>query len=164
MLIVYATSVYSFLRREEAFFHHLRLAEAQYANDLRGVEKVLTKDQRARLKKELHIADEPRGVFFFEPNPVPQPVIKRGATATVALQVRRSRDFTGEITLTFPDLPAGLKVNPARPVIKIGDPDKVELKVTAGGNLPAGAYTLEVRATSTRGEATGLQVDVKVEP
>jgi hypothetical protein len=164
MLIVYATSVYSFIRREEALFRHLGVAEKVYEINLQKVEQVLTEDQRARLNKVLPDAGEPHGVFFIVGPNLPQPVIKRGAAATVALQLRRSRDFTEDITLTFPDLPEELKVHPARPVVQAGGPDKVELKVTAGGNIPAGAYTLKVRATPTRGEATGLQVDIKVEP
>jgi hypothetical protein len=45
-----------------------------------------------------------------------------------------------------------------------GDAGKVERKVTAGGNAPAEKYTLTIRATPTRGVATELQVDIKVEP
>jgi pimeloyl-ACP methyl ester carboxylesterase len=124
------------------------------------VEKVLTDEQRARLK-ELRGGAPARGSFSLSGTLTPNPV-KRGATATLSLTQRRTPDFKGGIKLTVPVLPKGWKVAPEAVTIEPGD-GKVDLKVTVDRNTPAGEHTLTIRALSGDTVAE-LRVTIKVEP
>jgi hypothetical protein len=76
--------------------------------------------------------------------------VKQGETVSASISVKRGKNFDEDVTLRFADVPKGVTVDPARPVIKHGDS---EAKVTfkAADDAALGDFTLKVTGHPTKG-------------
>jgi hypothetical protein len=76
--------------------------------------------------------------------------LKQGDTIESSIGIKRGKNFDEDVTLQFADVPEGVTLDPASPVIKHGD---TEAKFTfkAGDDAPLGDFTITVTGHPTNG-------------
>jgi hypothetical protein len=69
--------------------------------------------------------------------------VKQGETKAASVGVSRGKNFDQDVTLKFEDVPTGVTITPANPVIKHGDSEaKMNIQATADAAL--GNFTVKV--------------------
>jgi len=87
--------------------------------------------------------------------------LKQGDTKEVSIGIKRDKNFEQDVTLTFTDLPTGVTVEPASPVIKQADTEaKVILKGAADASV--GDFTVKVTGHPTKGADASHDLKVTV--
>ena len=76
--------------------------------------------------------------------------LKQGETKTASISLTRGKNFDEDVTLKFDDMPKGVTIDPASPVIKHGDK---EAKITfqAADDAALGDFTVKVTGHPTKG-------------
>jgi len=87
--------------------------------------------------------------------------IKQGETKTISISEKRGKNFAEDVTLKFEDLPKGVTIEPAAPMIKHGDTD-AQLKIHASDDAAVGDFTVRVVGHPTKGAnaTTDLKITV----
>jgi hypothetical protein len=76
--------------------------------------------------------------------------VQQGGQKEATVGIQRAKNFDEDVALTFADVPKGVTVEPASPVIKHGDPDaKITFKV--GDEAPLGDFKVNVTGHPTKG-------------
>jgi hypothetical protein len=91
----------------------------------------------------------------------PSTSLKQGETKDISIGIKRGTNFQDDVTLKFADLPQGMTVDPAGPVIKHGDTEtRVTLQAAADASL--GDFTVRVTGHPTKGGdgSTDLKITV----
>jgi uncharacterized membrane protein len=88
--------------------------------------------------------------------------LKQGDTKEVKLTLDRGKDFHEDVALKF-DAPAGLTVDPASQTVAASDAKEVVIKVTAAKDASVGDLVIKVTGTPKTGNATSVDVKIKVE-
>ncbi len=87
--------------------------------------------------------------------------VKQGETTAVSIGIKRMKHFDEDVTLTFKDLPRGVTLDPASPVIKHGETDaKLMLKSEGGASL--GDFTIKVTGHPTKGADAAHDLKITV--
>lgn len=76
--------------------------------------------------------------------------IKQGETKTVNIDISRGKNFDQDVTLKLHDLPKGVTIDPASPVIKHGDKE-AKLTVKAADDAALGDFTVKVTGHPAKG-------------
>lgn len=76
--------------------------------------------------------------------------VKQGDAAPGAIGIKRGTNFDQDVTLAFADVPTGVTLDPAGPVIKSADTD-AKFTLTAGDAAAPGDYTVKVVGHPGRG-------------
>jgi uncharacterized membrane protein len=76
--------------------------------------------------------------------------VKQGDTKTIEIGIKRGKNVDEDVTLKFADVPTGLTIEPARPVIKRGDTE-AKLTLKAADNAALGDFTIKVTGHPTKG-------------
>ncbi len=76
--------------------------------------------------------------------------LKQGETKAVSISINRDKTFDEDVTLTFADMPKGVTLEPASPVIKHGDTE-AKLTLTAADDAALGDVTIKVTGHPTKG-------------
>jgi uncharacterized membrane protein len=76
--------------------------------------------------------------------------LKQGETKAVAIGIKRDKSFDENVTLKFDDLPKGVTVEPASPVIKNGETE-AKLMFKAADDASVGDKTVKVTGHPTKG-------------
>lgn len=85
--------------------------------------------------------------------------VQQGAKADAIVGIKRAKNFGEDVSLTFSDVPEGVTVVPAKPMIKHGDTEaKFAFKAT--GNASVGDFKVKVTGHPTKG--ADAQVDFKL--
>lgn len=76
--------------------------------------------------------------------------LKQGETKAASISLARGKNFDEDVTLKFDDVPKGVTIDPASPVIKHGD---TEAKITfqAADDAALGDFTVKVTGHPTKG-------------
>jgi len=75
---------------------------------------------------------------------------KQGDQTEATIGIKRAKDFDEDVTLKFTDVPKGVTIDPASPVIKHGDADaKITFKV--GEEAALGDFNVKVTGHPTKG-------------
>jgi hypothetical protein len=91
----------------------------------------------------------------------PSTSLKQGETKAVSIGIRRGTNFQEDVTLKFADVPQGVTVDPAGPVIKHGETEtKVALKAAADASL--GELTIKVIGHPTKGADASHEFKITV--
>jgi len=91
----------------------------------------------------------------------PSTSLKQGETKTVSIGIRRGTNFQEDVTLKFADVPQGVTLDPASPVIKNGETEtKVTLKGAADASL--GDFTVKVIGHPTKGSDGSTEFKITV--
>jgi hypothetical protein len=69
--------------------------------------------------------------------------LKQGETKVVTIGISRSKDFDQDVTLTFKELPKGITIDPAEPMIKHGEKE-VKLNVTAAADAALNTFSIKM--------------------
>jgi hypothetical protein len=77
--------------------------------------------------------------------------LKQGQAREVAISVKRGRNFDEDVAVTFEDLPRGVTVEPAAPVIKHGD-GEARVTVKAADDAGPGDFTAKVVGHTAKGK------------
>jgi len=81
---------------------------------------------------------------------VPSTKLNQGETKVVSVGISRGKNFTGDVSLKLGDLPKGVSLAPASPVIKQSDAD-VKLTLAAAADAALGDFTIKVAGHPTKG-------------
>jgi hypothetical protein len=77
--------------------------------------------------------------------------IKQGDAKEVSVGISRGTNFDQDVTLTFADVPKGVTLDPASPVIKHGDAE-AKFTLKAGDEAPVGDFAVKVTGHPTKGD------------
>lgn len=82
--------------------------------------------------------------------PVLSTNLKQGETKAATISLSRGKNFDEDVTLKFADVPKGVTIDPADPVIKHGDA-KVNITFQAADAAALGDFTIKVTGHPTKG-------------
>ena len=85
--------------------------------------------------------------------------LQQGERMEATVGIKRAKNFDEDVALQFADVPNGVTVEPASPVIKHGDTD-VKITFKAGNETPVGDFKVNVTGHPTKG--TDAQVAFKL--
>jgi hypothetical protein len=88
--------------------------------------------------------------------PVLASSLQQGEQAETTVGIKRAKNFDEDVTLKFANVPEGVTVEPASPVIKHGDTD-AKITFKAGDEAPLGNFKVNVTGHPTKG--TDAQVE-----
>ena len=88
--------------------------------------------------------------------------VHQGEAKEIDISIKRGKNFTQDVALSFSGAPAGVKITPEKNEIKAGD-DKVHVKIEASKEAALGDHEITVTGKPKEGpEATSkFKVDVK---
>jgi hypothetical protein len=87
--------------------------------------------------------------------------VKQGDAEPGAVGIKRGTNFDQDVTLVFADVPKGVTINPAGPVIKHSDAE-VKFTITAGDDAAPGDFTVKVVGHPATGGDASNQFKVTV--
>ena len=82
--------------------------------------------------------------------PVLSSSLQQGEQTEATVGIKRAKNFDEDVALTFADVPKGVTVEPASPVIKHGDTD-AKITFKAGDEAPLGDFKVKVTGHPTKG-------------
>ena len=88
--------------------------------------------------------------------------IKQGETQVVTIGISREDNFDQDVTLEFVDLPAGVTIDPEKPVLKKGD-ENAKINVTAAADAALGDHTVKVMGKPGTGATATNELKLTVE-
>ena len=94
--------------------------------------------------------------------PLNSTTIKQGETAKVVISLKRGKNFDQDVTLKFNDMPKGVTIDPAAPVIKHGETE-AKLMLKAGQNASLGDFMVKVTGHPTKGADAANEFKISVE-
>ena len=84
-----------------------------------------------------------------------------GETKTLSIGIKRGNNFQEDVTLKFADVPQGVTVDPASPVIKQGETEtKITLKAATDASL--GDFTIKLTGHPTKGSDASHEFKITV--
>lgn len=93
--------------------------------------------------------------------PMMASALKQGETTDVSVGIKRARDFGEDVTLKFSNIPRGVTVEPANPVIKHGDTD-AKFAFKAGDAAPVGEFNIKIKGHPTTGGDAEIEFKLNV--
>jgi hypothetical protein len=107
------------------------------------------------------VAGDPENTFRLDaPNLATS--IKQGETKVVTIGISRAKNFDQDVTLIFKDVPAGITIDPAEPMIKHGE-DEVKLNITAAADAAINKFTINMVGHPATGPDATNKFDISVE-
>jgi len=88
------------------------------------------------------IARDPENTFRIN-TPILATTIKQGETRVVTIGISRSKNFDQDVTLKFEEMPAGVTIEPAEPMIK-HDEKEVKINVSAAADATVNDFTIRI--------------------
>ena len=88
--------------------------------------------------------------------------IKQGETKVVTIGISRSKNFDQDVSLMFQDLPKGISIKPAEPIIK-HDEKEVKINVTASADAAVNDFTIKMIGHPTSGKDATNEFSIKVQ-
>lgn len=82
--------------------------------------------------------------------PILSTALQQGAQGEVTIGIKRAKNFDEDVVLQFADLPEGVTIEPASPMIKHGDAE-VALTFTAEDQAPVGEHKVKITGHPTNG-------------
>jgi len=87
--------------------------------------------------------------------------VKQGETKTIDIGVKRGKNFDQDVTLKFMDVPRGVTIEPASPVIKHGDKE-AKVTVHAADDAAIGDFTVKVVGHPATGPDATNELKLKI--
>jgi uncharacterized membrane protein len=85
--------------------------------------------------------------------------LQQGEQTEATVGIKRAKNFDEDVALNFADIPQGVTVEPASPVIKHGDTD-AKITFKAGDEAPLGDFKVKVTGHPTKG--ADAQIEFKL--
>lgn len=116
----------------------------------------VTKDKTTQ--KTVGQAEE---TFSIKP-PMTSTTIKQGETKEVAVSIKRGKNFTESVALSFDNLPKGVTIDPAKATVD-GSKDEAKVSVKADDNADLGEHTIKVTGHPSSGPDATNELKIKVD-
>jgi len=87
--------------------------------------------------------------------------LEQGDKKEVTISIKRDKNFDQDVTLGFADLPKGVTVDPASPVIKPGD-SEAKLTLKGAADASVGDFTVKVTGRPTKGADATTELKLTV--
>jgi len=87
--------------------------------------------------------------------------LKQGEAKEISIGTHRGKNFVEDVSLRFMDLPKGLTIEPANPMIRASDKD-AKVTIKAAPDAPLGDFTIKVMGHPTRGADAMNELKVTV--
>lgn len=87
--------------------------------------------------------------------------VKQGTAQTVSIGISRDKTFDQDVALKFGDMPTGVTLEPAAPVIKAGAAE-TEITLTAADDAALGEFTIKVTGHPTEGADAGNELKLTI--
>ena len=87
--------------------------------------------------------------------------LQQGEQLEATVGIERAKDFDQDVALAFADVPEGVTVEPANPVIKHGDTD-AKITFKAGDEAPLGDFQVNVTGHPTKGADAQIEFKLTV--
>ena len=91
--------------------------------------------------------------------PIISSSVQQGEQSDIVVGIKRAKNFDEDVTLKFADVPKGVTIDPASPVIKHGDTD-AKFAIKASDKAGVGEYLIKVTGHPTKG--SDAEVDLKI--
>ena len=95
--------------------------------------------------------------------PVMSSALQQGGKSEVSVGIKRAKNFDEDVTLAFTDIPKGLTIEPANPVIKHGDTD-VKLTFQAADEAALGEFKIKVTGHPAKGGDAKVDFKLTISP
>jgi hypothetical protein len=86
---------------------------------------------------------------------------KQGEQTEATFGIKRAKNFDEDVTLKFADVPEGVKIEPANPVIKHGDAD-VKITFTIADGATLGDFKIKVTGHPTKGRDAQIEFKLNI--
>jgi uncharacterized membrane protein len=116
----------------------------------------VTKDKTTQ--KTVGQAEE---TFSLKP-PATSTTIKQGESKEITIGMKRGKNFSENVALSFNDLPKGVTIEPSKPTID-GGKDEVKVTVKADDNADIGDHVVKVSGHPSSGPDATNELKLKVE-
>jgi hypothetical protein len=87
--------------------------------------------------------------------------LKQNASETISIEISRDKTLSGDVSLTFGDLPKGLTMQPAQPTIKQGE-NEATVTMNATADAALGDFTIKVTGHPPTGQEASKDLKVTV--
>jgi hypothetical protein len=87
--------------------------------------------------------------------------LQRGSQQDITIGIERTANFDEDVTLTFANVPEGVTIEPASPVIKSGDQD-AKIAFTARDGSPLGDVKLKIIGHPTNGKVVENELSLNI--
>ncbi len=87
--------------------------------------------------------------------------VKQGETKSVNVTINRGDYFKQDVRLRITASP-GIAVEPTSVLVRASESPEVAIRITAPANAALGKYRVNVEGTPQEGQATGIDITVKV--
>ena len=87
--------------------------------------------------------------------------ISQGQTQTVSIGIKRDKTFDQDVALRFGEMPAGLTLEPAAPVIKYGDAE-CQVTITAAEDAALGNFAIKMTGHPQKGADASKELNLTV--
>ena len=94
--------------------------------------------------------------------PVLSTHMKQGETKAATISLTRGKNFDEDVTLKFADVPKGVTIDPANPVIKHGDAE-VNITYQVADDAALGDFTIKVTGHPTKGADAKTEFKLSVD-
>ena len=98
---------------------------------------------------------QPEDSFKLSP-PVMATSVKQGERTDVKIGISRGKNFDQDVALTFSNVPKGVTINPAHPVLKASEKEET-VTVEADKNAAVGDFTINVVGKPAHEGAEGTE-------
>jgi len=88
--------------------------------------------------------------------------IKQGDTKTVAVGIKRGTNFGEDVTIKVSQVPKGVTVMPAAPMIKHGDTE-TNLQIQAAEDAAVGSFTIKLTGHPSKGPDATNELKIAIE-
>ena len=95
--------------------------------------------------------------------PVMSSALQQGEKSEVSVGIKRAKNFDEDVTLTFAEIPKGVTIEPASPVIKHGDTD-VKLTFQAADESALGEFKVKVTGHPAKGGDAKVDFKLTISP
>ena len=93
--------------------------------------------------------------------PMMASALKQGEKTDVSVGIKRARDFDEDVSLQFSNVPKGITVEPANPVIKHGDTD-AKFVFKAGDEAALGEFKIKIKGHPKKGGDAEIEFKLHV--
>src|SRR5262245_65786810 len=88
--------------------------------------------------------------------------IKQGEMKTVTISVKRGKNFGDDVNMKFDNVPKGVSLDPAAPMVKASDNDS-QIKIKAADDAALGDFVVKVTGEPSKGAAATNDLKITVE-
>jgi hypothetical protein len=88
--------------------------------------------------------------------------LKQGESQIISVGITREDNFDEDVTLEFKDLPKGVTIEPAKPMIKAGDAE-AKITIKAADDAALDDHTINVIGKPTKGASATNKLNISIE-